>query len=760
MRIEERTNDFAYSNTVGIKAHVGNARAIIAMLANIYENPALAFIREMACNAYDAHVMADNLDKSFDLHFPTKDNPNLIIRDYGTGLSKEFMETRYTSVGDSTKKNSDDEIGGFGIGRLSFLSVTEMAIVTSYYEGMKYAYNVSRDENLDLCFFPMGEEETDEPNGLEIIFTPTQDVIYKTIEASKDFFKRFKMMPNLTGAVVPLVSMDYAFENEKWGVRNGPSYENQLNVVMGGVAYPVNRTLAGNDIFSGVENLIESNIDLFFNISDIQLAPSREGVMQTDDTLKKIASRLNEIKDYYLESYRDGLSKINFLHEKKIFFSKFIVGLPNGVNSLIRSIARKEDCGDLTEISVKFQPHRMKLKQFYETRKLDKAGNVVRDSNDEPVMETKSRIVDGDYAYRFHEKSSYRTRSWNTAHRWDKSTTSMIKINSELLHRQKFILMDIEDRSWKATIEHNYGDDDGVRAIYMGKRQSDFKAILKHMTKFGFKPSQFTRLSELEKKPRVRKLLNGRNFRRNNISDSTSGSFSSYSEVPFTSISESDVVFVETNRHEVVCQESIEALRDARFAHAVGLLKNFSVYAVSKSYLSMVPDNWINIVDYMSEIDLRSMKKLIKSQYRSMVICEGLKSISYKFKPTEDTDVPYKDEHGHVKILAVREYESKHMKFLRMGKNLSVNMLNDLEFLYERHKNVRDMFKETNVEVSDARECLDLTKSKMSANNILDQNYAFSKIQGFLGSDVHNFLSSKKDPIAFIVKVNNFVRGH
>ena len=103
----------------------------IGMLTKQYSDPEMAFIRETCSNAYDAHTVAGTEDVPFDLHIPSTFEPYIEIRDYGTGISKDFMLNRYVSVGDSTKRKSNSEIGGFGIGRLSFLIVTEQAAITS-----------------------------------------------------------------------------------------------------------------------------------------------------------------------------------------------------------------------------------------------------------------------------------------------------------------------------------------------------------------------------------------------------------------------------------------------------------------------------------------------------------------------------------------------------------------------------------------------------------------------------------------------------
>ena len=64
--------------------------AIMKRLSDdVYEDPISAILRELATNAYDAHIDANNQDVPFDIDLPIGSNADFRIRDYGTGLSKE-----------------------------------------------------------------------------------------------------------------------------------------------------------------------------------------------------------------------------------------------------------------------------------------------------------------------------------------------------------------------------------------------------------------------------------------------------------------------------------------------------------------------------------------------------------------------------------------------------------------------------------------------------------------------------------------------
>ena len=96
----------------------------------LYTNPTQAVIRELVCNAIDAHKAADNADK-VEVYAPSVFDPVFIVKDFGTGLSEEDVISLYTTYGASTKNKSNDYIGCLGIGSKSPFALTDEFTVVS-----------------------------------------------------------------------------------------------------------------------------------------------------------------------------------------------------------------------------------------------------------------------------------------------------------------------------------------------------------------------------------------------------------------------------------------------------------------------------------------------------------------------------------------------------------------------------------------------------------------------------------------------------
>ena len=130
---------------------------------NLYSYPMISFLRETVSNAVDSHVEA-GVNEPIII---TRTKDDISIRDFGTGISPERFETIYLNIGSSTKRESNDYIGSFGIGRFSCLSVSKLANITSFYNGKAYYYVMNMDID-QLHIDKVYELDTTEHNGVEV----------------------------------------------------------------------------------------------------------------------------------------------------------------------------------------------------------------------------------------------------------------------------------------------------------------------------------------------------------------------------------------------------------------------------------------------------------------------------------------------------------------------------------------------------------------------------------------------------------------
>lgn len=116
--------------------------ALMDMLASTYSRILLAAIRESIQNACDAAGRKGlSLSEGVKVTMPSQDNPYIEVRDFGHGMSKDFMESTYLSFGSSTKRDDEDQAGGLGVGRWAAYGYgKECSIATTDEAGKEHTF--------------------------------------------------------------------------------------------------------------------------------------------------------------------------------------------------------------------------------------------------------------------------------------------------------------------------------------------------------------------------------------------------------------------------------------------------------------------------------------------------------------------------------------------------------------------------------------------------------------------------------------------
>lgn len=109
---------------------IGDDAHLIKLLRDsLYSNPILAICREIASNARDAHREIGTPERPIFIEYPNVLNDNIIFRDWGPGISPVRIDTVYRQIGNSTKRSSNKETGGFGLGAKTPFAYTASFIV-------------------------------------------------------------------------------------------------------------------------------------------------------------------------------------------------------------------------------------------------------------------------------------------------------------------------------------------------------------------------------------------------------------------------------------------------------------------------------------------------------------------------------------------------------------------------------------------------------------------------------------------------------
>jgi len=272
-----------------------NSAAVDILSSKIYTNNYLAIVRELTCNAWDAHVAAGTTDTPFDVIFPSTLKSDFQVRDYGTGLSHDNVMYLYTTYFGSDKRNSNDAIGGLGLGSKAPFAYTDAFSVRSFYKGTVRTYAIYRDaDNLPKCDL-MDTSLTTLPNGLEVTVPVRIEDGYHFRKVANQALQWFPVKPNVSGETI--TDVEWELKTKTCGLLKDDSRYGDARALMGSVVYNIDRSQVEDNEFIKLSSvasalLRDSNFVLFANIGDLSISASREELNYTKSTLKHLVTLL------------------------------------------------------------------------------------------------------------------------------------------------------------------------------------------------------------------------------------------------------------------------------------------------------------------------------------------------------------------------------------------------------------------------------------------------------------------------------------
>ena len=164
----EKTLAQKIQTTYEAKIDKNAVNMVMDMLSKLYNDPMCAAIREYVSNAYDANVEA-GATKPVELTLPCSENDGLLmVKDYGQGLDYMGIVSVFANFGTSTKRDSDNLIGGFGIGSKSGLAVSNAINVSSVCNGTLNEFVLERTPEGIVTRFTRENEPCEQDSGTTV----------------------------------------------------------------------------------------------------------------------------------------------------------------------------------------------------------------------------------------------------------------------------------------------------------------------------------------------------------------------------------------------------------------------------------------------------------------------------------------------------------------------------------------------------------------------------------------------------------------
>ena len=316
------TTDFKIAQT---------SEMFMILSSGIYTDKIKAVVRELSTNAFDAHKLADTLDKPFKVHLPTQLEPYFAVRDYGVGLSHDDIVNLYSTYGVSTKSDSNDFVGAMGLGSKSPFAYTTSFMVTSYFNGEVKSYSCYIESGTPRVTL-MDSDFTTEENGLEVRMNVLTTDISNFKHKAENIYQWFSYRPEVN------ISLNY-IENsailEGIGWKLLSNYVTNDNsgacVKMGDIIYPIQQSAWEHS--SIYYTLAGQNILIDVNLGDVMMAADRESLSMTKDTTKFIEDSFDKIIEKSSKGISDEVNKLTTIWEQRVVFNKLYNELPYALRS-------------------------------------------------------------------------------------------------------------------------------------------------------------------------------------------------------------------------------------------------------------------------------------------------------------------------------------------------------------------------------------------------------------------------------------------
>ena len=262
----------------------------------LYADKIGSIIREISCNAVDAHVQAGKRGVPFEVHLPNTMEPWFSVQDWGVGLDPLQIRNIFTVYGCSTKTETNDAIGQLGLGSKSPFSYTDAFTVTSVKDGRKNVYSMFRDETgMPTCAAMGTGDSTTEENGVKVEIPVNVRDFHEFAVKARAVYKWFDTKPRIVGQSIKIEPQAYNISGTKWKIPTveGNQYQRYSvpYALMGNVAYPIDiQVLTG---ISDQQRRMLALAPVFdFDIGDLEVSASRESLgydKRTIDNILKVA---------------------------------------------------------------------------------------------------------------------------------------------------------------------------------------------------------------------------------------------------------------------------------------------------------------------------------------------------------------------------------------------------------------------------------------------------------------------------------------
>lgn len=339
MKFENTDDEVFISNASNNSAFTVNANGQMFKILSdgLYQYKEAAVIRELCCNAYDSHVEAGKADVPFMVNFPNQLHHFFEVEDFGVGLDDEGIRNVYAGYFNSTKTNTNDLVGAFGLGSKTPFIFTTTFTIRSRHNGIERTYNAFLGSDKVPQISLVATRQTEHGNGIKVSIPVNPDHAEEFTREAAFIFSFFKVKP-ITN-FDPFLELAYPTVLDELNERGYSEVfanhykfrsalygrDDQYYAVIGTVAYPIDidniRRELDDEKRSIYDFLYTMNdvgrynefkaIFVRFEIGELEIAPSRESLSLDERTKQKVIDKINSYFDTIIDSFKQNVKKLD-----------------------------------------------------------------------------------------------------------------------------------------------------------------------------------------------------------------------------------------------------------------------------------------------------------------------------------------------------------------------------------------------------------------------------------------------------------------
>jgi len=316
--VKVKTAEVNVLGSQGVEKTVGfniraSAQAFKLLSSGLYSDKIRAVLREIGCNAYDAHVESDCTARPIRVKLPNTLDSQFYVQDWGPGMSEEDVMSLYSTYFASTKQDSNESTGAFGLGSKSPFAYTNSYNVVSVHGGRKRTYVIYLNNTGEPTTSLMSEEDRDKDweHGVRVGFAVKPEHYEEFKNKAQEVFQYFRTLPEVKGST-PIEAVKYRHECDDYALtekfddttsRYG-AVKTDAYATMGNVRYPIKledlkivNPDSGGDAHDDVTNYLVHcrGLEIRLAIGDAEVVMSRESFEYTPETVKVLREKIRLI---------------------------------------------------------------------------------------------------------------------------------------------------------------------------------------------------------------------------------------------------------------------------------------------------------------------------------------------------------------------------------------------------------------------------------------------------------------------------------